>query len=164
MVELTIHSWRVINEHCTDANKKKMFIFLWAWVVCSPQGFSSWLPQKRCSGNICVETIIGPSISAGLWVVLAWNLAEQSPDEEDHAVMIHLPCTGNFSSWNETPSGTRYELTAETLIHVIGVASHSLNSEFGRLIYFLLITEWESQERKARPKHVPGTLLSTLRS
>lgn len=24
MVELIIHSWRVINEHCTDANKKNV--------------------------------------------------------------------------------------------------------------------------------------------
>lgn len=27
MVELIIHSWRVINEHCTDANKKKCSFF-----------------------------------------------------------------------------------------------------------------------------------------
>lgn len=78
---------------------KKMFIFCERELYVHLKGFTrGFLRSDRCSGNICVETIIGPSISAGLWVMLAWNLAEQSPDEEDRAVKIHVPCTGNFSS------------------------------------------------------------------
>lgn len=78
--------------------KKKMFIFCERELYVRLKGFTRGFLRSVVLEIFALETIIGPSISAGLWVMLAWNLAEQSPDEEDRAVKIHVPCTGNFSS------------------------------------------------------------------
>lgn len=88
-----------------------------------------------------MKAITGVTVFAGLWGVSTGNWAELCL-EEVNDVKIYLPCTENFSL-NETPptpSGTKSELRAETLMQIIDVASHSLNEEFDRRINFLLMT------------------------
>lgn len=50
------------------------------------------------------------------------------------------PTQGTLAQMRAPKPGTKSEPTAETLMQITEVASHSLNEEFGRLINFLLIT------------------------
>lgn len=107
-----------------------------AWVTFLLQGFCSRFPQKHCLRTIYAETVMARVSMLGcvdmeLGAMPGWRARHCS----DIAV-LHREL--ELIKW-DLPSGTKYEPTAETLIQVTEVASHSLNSEFGRLINFLLI-------------------------